>query len=416
MNEFDWYGLDNAAKIFPAISGDHTSSVFRVGVRLTDGVNPETLKVAVNRVLPSFPAFMVRIRKGFFWYYLEKNDGDAPVTEENFLPCSHIDADQNAGYLFRFSYYRNKINLDVYHVLSDGTGAINFLNAVLECYVKLCDNPEYKEDLKPRKTVDFPMMEDSFSRLASEIPPGKPKNIKAYHIKGTPMPKGNTRVLHGIMDTGELIRLVKSKNVSVTSYMAAVLAFSIYKTIPAHKELPPLRINVPVNLRRFFETETQRNFFTFITLDVDLYNKVYTFDDILQLVAAQLEERVKPEYFMPRINYYIEAERNIFARMTPLFIKNFALRLIYLQSGDETFTCSLSNLGVITPFRSAGQWVSHYDFLLGISKKNHLNCAICSYQNYFEVSFTNSDYETTVEKEFFRFLTGQGFKITIEQN
>ena len=124
MNEYDWYGLDNVAKIFPAISRGYTSSVFRVDVRLKEQIDPEILEKAVNMVLPSFPAFMVRMRRGLFWYYFEHNFEKAPVTEEKIYPCSRIDAYKNAGYLFRFSYYKNKINLDVYHALSDGTGAM----------------------------------------------------------------------------------------------------------------------------------------------------------------------------------------------------------------------------------------------------------------------------------------------------
>jgi hypothetical protein len=129
-----------------------------------------------------------------------------------------------------------------------------------------------------------------------------------------------------------------------------------------------------------------------------------------------MTKKVRPEYFMPRINYYIEAERNIFARVTPLFIKNLALRLIYRQSGDETFTCTLSNLGKISASPSADQYIKRCDFMLGVSGKNHMNCAVCSFQNQFVISFTKSDFENDVEKNFFRFLSEQGLKVIVEQN
>jgi hypothetical protein len=218
------------------------------------------------------------------------------------------------------------------------------------------------------------------------------------------------------LDTGELIKLVKSKNVSVTTYIAAVLAFSIYKTALTHNVIHPLRINIPVNLRHFYESQTQRNFFTFITIEVNMHNKTYSFEDMLNFVTEQMAEKVKPEYFMPRINYYMEAEKNIFARVTPLFIKNFALRMIYKQSGDETFTCTLSNLGKISVSPSVEEYIKRFDFMLWVSKKTHMNCAICSFQNQFVISFTKSNFEIDVEKNFFRFLSQQGLKIVIEQN
>jgi hypothetical protein len=73
MNEYDWYGLDNTAKIFPAISGPHTTGVYRIDLRLYETVNPDMLEKAVNTVLPSFPAFMVRLRQAFSGIILSTN-------------------------------------------------------------------------------------------------------------------------------------------------------------------------------------------------------------------------------------------------------------------------------------------------------------------------------------------------------
>jgi NRPS condensation-like uncharacterized protein len=416
MNEYDWYKLDNAAKIFPAISGNHTSSVYRVDVRLKNTVNPVLLENAVNMVLPSFPAFMVRMRKGFFWYYFEHNFERVIVEEENSYPCSRIYAEKDVGYLFRFSYYNNKISLDVYHVLSDGYGAMNFLNEVIFCYLKLCGEAVGDSVFESESPFSFTAMEDSFSKFHSSETTEKPKNIKAFHMKGTPRARGNIKVIHGIVETDELIKLVKCENVSVTAYLAAVLAFSICKTVSGRTFLHPLRISVPINLRHFFESETQRNFFTVVILDIDLYKKTYTFDELLHLVHEQMEQRFKPEYFMPRINYYMQSERNIFARVTPLFIKNLALQLIYRQSGDDTYTCTLSNLGKLSVSPSIEEYIKRFDFMLGTSTKNHMNCALCSFKNQLVISFTKSDFETDVEKNFFRFLSQKGLKVILEQN
>jgi NRPS condensation-like uncharacterized protein len=416
MNEYDWYKLDNAAKIFPAISGNHTSSVYRVDVRLKNIINPVFLEKAVNIVLPLFPAFMVRMRKGLFWYYFEHNFEKALVEEEKFYPCSRINAEKDAGYLFRFSYYNKKISLDVYHALSDGNGAMSFLNEVILCYLELCGEKVDNSSFEYENRFNFPAMEDSFSKFHSADTTEKPKNIKAFHMKGTPRARGNIKVIHGIIETAELIKLVKSENVSVTAYLAAVLAFSIYKTVSGRVSLNPLRIGIPINLRHFFESETQRNFFTVVMIDIDLYKKTYSFDDLLHIVREQMEQRFKPEYFMPRINYYMQSERNIFARVTPLFIKNLALQFIYRQSGDDTYTCTLSNLGKLSVSPSIEDYIDRFDFMLGTSRKNHMNCALCSFKNQLVISFTKSDFETDVEKDFFRFLSQKGLKVILEQN
>ena len=416
MNEYDWYGLDNVAKIFPAISGNITSSVYRVDVRLKEVIIPAFLEEAVNKVMPSFPAFMVRMRKGLFWYYFEHNFEKALVDEEKTYPCSRIDAAANSGYIFKFSYFNNKISLDVFHALSDGTGAINFLIAVTSCYLQLCGKPVVDFENLPENPINFPAMQDSFAHFFSPRQAVKPKNIKAYHIKATPRASGNVKVIHGIMETGELIKLAKIKNVTITSYLAAVLAFSILETIPDRRSARPIRLSIPINLRRFFETETQRNFFTFITVDVETNKYRHTFDEILRLVSEQMTARTKPEYFLPRVSYYMQAEKNIFTRVTPLVIKNLALRLIYRNVGDETLTCNLSNLGKINVSPSIGEHIERFDVMSGTSRKNHFSCVVCSFKDKLVVTFTKSDFETDVEKHFFRFLAGQNIKIILEQN
>lgn len=416
MNEYDWYRLDNAAKIFPAISGSHTSNVFRLDVRLKDPVKPAFLNEAVNQTLPAYPAFQVQMRMGLFWYYFERNFQKSTVQEEVDYPCSRIDPDKNNGFLFRFCYYKNKISLDVFHVLSDGTAALNFLIDVVLCYMKISgEQPNGLFDL-PEKRLEFPAMEDSFARYSAAGAGEAMKKMKAYHVRGTPRPKGNVKVISGILETEEFLKIVKSKKVTVTSYLTAVLAYSILQTKSGKNSPLPVRISIPINLRRFFESVTQRNFFAFIMVDIERNHKVLSFDELLKIVSEQMKERVNPEYFMPQLNYFQQAEKNILARVTPLFLKNLALRFIYSRMGDETYTLCLSNLGKIHVPPELEKQVEQFGFMLGISKKNHLNCGVCSFQDKLVVSFTKSDYETDVERNFFRFLTSEGLRVILEQN
>lgn len=416
MDKYDWYGLDNTAKIFPAISGPYTTSVYRIDVRLNEAVDPELLEKAVNTVLPSFPAFMVRLRQGLFWYYFEHNFEKATVGEEKNPPTSRINADANNGYLFRFSYFNNKINLDVFHALSDGTGAMNFLIAVIGCYLRLCGKPISDFSGNIGRTQSYPAMQDSFAHYFSSVEAEKTKRVKAYHIKGTPRPLGSVKVIHGILETDALKALAKGKNITITAYLAAVLAFSILETMPGRRSAHPIRLSIPIDLRRFFESKTQRNFFAFIYIDIEVRQSGYTLDELFLLVSEQMREKTKPEYFERRLGYYLQAEKSIFTRLTPLIVKNLALRVIYRQVGEKTYTCTLSNLGEIKTPPSLSDYLERFDAMLGNTRYNHMSCAVCSYKNQLVVSFTKRDFETDVEKRFFRFLSEQGLKIILEQN
>ena len=415
ISEYSWYRLDNAAKIFPAVSGKNSSSVYRISVRLDQNVNQKALEEAVNSALISFPAYRVQMRRGLFWYYLEHNFERALVSEENSYSCGYIKAEKNNGYLFKCSYYKNKISLDVFHVLADGISAINFLKEITACYFKLISGDSAGLGSAAAELA-YTVMEDSFSKFCTRGPSSKPKKTRAFHVKGTPGGKDYIAVTHGIISASELKKLAKSMDVTVTAYLAALFIYSIYEVTRSYKGCRPIKLCIPINLRKFHETLTQRNFFTIITVDVDFDKNGYIFEDILKIVSSQLKERVKPEYFMGSVNYYMEAERNIWARMIPLVFKNIALRLICRQTGEETYTGTLSNIGKIDAVPFLQNHIKRFDTLAGASRKNALNCCVCTFEDTMVISFTKSIIETDIECYFFRFISNKGLKITIEQS
>ena len=139
-----WDKLDNTANLFPVIAGESMTNVYRISVTLTEDIDSVLLQEALDLILPKFDLFNVRLRMGVFWYYFEENGKKAPkVTEENKFPCRYIRQNKNRNYLFRVSYYKNRINLEVFHVLTDGMGGINFLRELTYQYLRL-KHPEIK--------------------------------------------------------------------------------------------------------------------------------------------------------------------------------------------------------------------------------------------------------------------------------
>ena len=129
--EIRWDRLDNTAHLFPVIAGENMSNVYRISVTLTELVQPDVLQQALNIVLPKMDGFNLRLRMGVFWYYFEENGKPAPkVREESNFPCRYIQQNQNHSYMFRVTYYKYRINLEVFHVLTDGMGGINFFERV----------------------------------------------------------------------------------------------------------------------------------------------------------------------------------------------------------------------------------------------------------------------------------------------
>ena len=58
----DWYRLDNAAKIYPAMVSRRNSCVFRFAINLKEEVDPYVLQRALLDMRNRFPAMFVRVR------------------------------------------------------------------------------------------------------------------------------------------------------------------------------------------------------------------------------------------------------------------------------------------------------------------------------------------------------------------
>lgn len=76
-----WYPLDNAGVLYSAIQKERYSAVYRFSALMTKAVDPQALQRAVQKTMPRFPGFGVRIRRGAFWCYFEPNPNPGPFVK-----------------------------------------------------------------------------------------------------------------------------------------------------------------------------------------------------------------------------------------------------------------------------------------------------------------------------------------------
>lgn len=155
----NWRRLDNSAKIFPLSTGKKYSTVFRLSVVLKEDIQPEILQKAVISTLEKYKSFKVKIKKGFFWHYLENNAKIPFVEEETYYPCKYINPALNRGYLFKVTYFKNKINIDIFHSLTDGNGGTVFFRELVYIYLEMCHTQELKNNNRTiRRIEDYKMV------------------------------------------------------------------------------------------------------------------------------------------------------------------------------------------------------------------------------------------------------------------
>jgi len=412
-----WEKLDNTAHLFPAIAGENMSNVYRISVTLTELVEPELLQQALNIVLPKFDGFNLRLRQGMFWYYFEENGKPAPkVKEEKNFPCRYIYPNKNRSYLFRVTYYKYRINLEVFHVLTDGMGAINFLRELTYQYLRL-RHTELQEQVTDSLTTETSMnREDSFLKNYKRSAKNGYKKQRAFLIKGDKLPSGEFGVLHGYVNIRELKEVCKKYEVSINEYLVAVFTWSMYRE--CLKGMPsklPLRVAVPVNLRPYFESITTKNFFAMISAEFLPEKEEYTFDEVLAEVKSSLREQMNREHLEKLFSYNVSNEKIWIARAVPLVLKNIAMRHIY-RTAALANTTTVTNIGKISLAEPYQTYVEQFHAFLAMSKGQDIKGTVCSYGETLVFSFSYVLKDVSIQRAFFRKLAEEGLQVEIESN
>ena len=130
-----WYPLDDAAKIYPMSMTDGWMSVFRLSAYLDAPVEPSLLQLALGLTMPRFPFFATKIKRGVFWHYIDGVKRRFTVQPETELPCAPMNVAAGDSQSFRVLYYGRRVSVEFFHILTDGTGGLAFLTALLLAFM-----------------------------------------------------------------------------------------------------------------------------------------------------------------------------------------------------------------------------------------------------------------------------------------
>lgn len=412
-----WRRLDNTAKIFPVIASENLSNVFRISAVLKEEVDPGTLQRALEEILPQFEGFSVRLRRGFFWYYFEDNKRMPVIERETTYPCKFIDPHSNQLYLFRVTYFDRRINLEVFHAVTDGLGAVNFLKALVYRYLDLKKNSRTGHRASQKISSDVSMnVEDSYVRHYKKTEKRKYSSRRAYHLAGEALPLDEENVLHGYVDLKMLKTVAKSYGVSITRFLTAALIFTIYQEYLDGKPCEEsIGISIPINLRTFFGSETTANFFAVTLIDFLSTSEEHTFTEVLEAVSSQMDSKITKEKMEQIISYNVSNEKKWYLRAAPLFVKWCALNLVF-RKNEKAYTMTLSNIGPIDIEEDYRKEIERFSIMIGVSKRQPMKCAVCSYGEEVIVTFTSVFQDTRLQDRFFGFLREMSIPVSLESN
>lgn len=403
MARTSWYKLDNVGKFYSAQAWRSAQTVFRIAVQMSEDVDPRILQLALNDAVEIFPSFNTVLRSGFFWHYLEHVDTPPVVQPENIPICFRLHTGP-ASTLFRVSYYGRRINIEMSHMISDGRGALELVKLIVGLYVE--KRYSIKDALPTYSGIEELEIEDSFVKNREKQKASSTRSPKVYHIPGW-KDKTNPTYFEYHLPTSQVHNAAKEIGVGISSLTIAAIirAISENMTPRDRKRNRPIRMDVPVDLRRFFGSSTLRNFFglTFVSYTP----RAYELPDIAEVakdIQEQMSSSTQAESLKPRMNQMINIEKNPFIRIAPLFLKDAALKGVNLLSSLEV-TTTMSNLGQIEFPAAAAEYIECVSVL---TSTKGLNFTICSFGDNMSIGISSAYVRHNVIESFCRIFTKLG--------
>lgn len=416
----EWYRLDNSALIYPAVMRRNWAAVFRVSVTLRETIDPETLQHALEDTVRRIPTFRLSLHRGVFWYYLDLNESMPRVEPDVHNPCKKIDKKENGGYCFRVRYYRERIAVELFHSISDGTGAMIFLKTLAARYLLLRGHPipagdgvlDCDDEPRPEEREDAHLKYAQFRHIESR------RETAAYHPTMTREPVHTLNIVTGRMPAEQVHERAKALGATVNEYLAGALchAFCTLQNTEGRRRKKPVKISVPINMRAFYPSETLRNFSLFVNPGVDPNYGEYTFEETVQQIHHFMRLRLNEKYLNAVLSANVGNQKNTAARLAPLFIKNWAMDIGYRLYGESRYTVALSNLGVLRVPAAMEPFVDRFDFIMGPPRTNTHGATAVTYGGALALTVASVVEETEAERLLFTELVKRGIRVKIESN
>lgn len=417
-----WMRLDNAAKIYPAAKRRGWTNYFRLSMTLTETVDVSVLRTALDVTVRRFPSIAVRLRRGVFWYYLEQIPKAPSIEEERGHPLVHVPFDDVRKCAFRVLVYRERIAVEFFHAVTDGTGGLIFLKTLVAEY--LCQKygitiPATDGVLGRLEEPDAEELEDSFLRYAGDRKASR-REATAWRLGGTPEPDAFLNLTTMMLSVEQVRACAKAHQVSVTEFLTAAMLKAICELqaekVPRRSRRKPVKVLVPVNLRQMFPSRTLRNFASYVTPEIDPRLGDYTFEEICRIVHYRMGLENDPRMMAAKIETNVASERSPVLRVMPLFVKNIAMKAVFDTVGECKSCLCMSNLGVVRLPQEMSPYVRRVDFVIGPQSRAPHNCGVSSWDGTMYINLIRNIREPEVEAHFFRVLHRLGLHVLVESN
>ena len=417
-----WVRLDNAAKIYPAARRKNWSNVFRQSVTLFEKVDKDVLKSALDITVKRFPSIAARLRKGVFWYYLQQVESAPEIREECSYPLTYMSKEEMRKCAFRVIVFHNRIAVEFFHSLTDGTGALIFLKSLVAEYLEQKYNIDIPFENGIMNRRDLPAeeeLEDCFLKNAGSVSASR-KDTNAWHMYGESQRDGFLNLTCFNIPVKEALDMAHKYDSTLTVFMSAVMMKALInlqnEKMPNVKHQKRIKLLIPVNLRSLFPSKTLRNFAMYTIPELDPRLGEYTFDEICKVIKHKMGMEFTAKHMSCVIATNVNDERNPLLRLVPLPIKNAVMKAVFDSVGEKKSCLTLSNIGQVKVPEVMAEYIKRFDFILGVQAAAPYNCGMLSYGDTIYINFIRNIKDAELERHFFAVLQELGLSAMVESN
>lgn len=407
MERNNWYKLDNVGKLYSSLKGLKKPNVFRFAATMTEEVDELTLLEALKETLVVYPNFNVSLKQGLFWYYLEESNVKPTVKPEK-LPITERIYTSSDDVLYRVSYYKKRINLEVSHIITDGKGTTDFFTTLITNYVSMKNGLKVKVDL-PSSLED--KTEDSFDKYYKKTKIKPSRDGKIYKYKNKKL-KNRTRFMEVHMNVKDVLNLAHKNDATLTSLLLGVLIYSIKPEMKLKERNKVIKVEVPVDLRKYYKSNSTKNFFGMTSVIYKFGDKNPTIEEVIKEINEQLKENLTEEKLSERMNLMIALEKNILMRSVPVILKDVVLMVIdrFILGKPTTV---LSNVGIMKFDPTIEEYIEDINIL---NSTETFQFVITSFKDKLSIGISSVYKSNNIIKNFCRFFANEGIEVEINSN
>ncbi len=406
-----WFALDDAAKIYPLSMEHGRMTLFRMSVYLKQDVVPELLQMALNFTIKRFPSFATTLKKGFFWHYLDTTKRRFNIQQEWDIPCQPLKVSASGSQSFRVLYYENRISIELFHVLTDGTGGLTFLKVLTAEYLRLTGVKFQPDDClwDINATPATEEFENAFAKVPHSTTASGFVDKPAVQMNGKLSNNKPCRILHFKMDVDQLKAAAQKHSSTVSVYLLAQMFLAgRAATDDLHGEAS---IQVPVNMRKFYPSKTVRNFSMYCGVRIPVA-EINDISGIIDPIREQIDRKTTKEVMSQMLT---AADKIVnMLKFVPLLIKQPVAKVVYGFLGDKIFTNTLSNMGVVQMPPELAEHIESMDFVLGPEISNRISCTMVTFQNTATFTITKMTVDPSFEEKMYELLTADGIAVEVE--